>query len=94
MRGLSVGLHEYAQLSCEAHDVARGIKVLLGMLEQDVMDGSFQDDNGGPMPQLLRSQDAAILMRLCIASSELLSERAQRGFDLVNAIVEKKGGAQ
>ena len=53
MRGRSVGLHEYAQLACEAHDVARGIKVVLGMLEQDRMDESFQDDAGAPLPQLL-----------------------------------------
>jgi len=76
--------HVMADFAGEVQDVARGVRTVLQMIEQDRLDAENVDDDGNASsPPLLSIGHTANLSRLCIATLELLAERAEKEIDWV-----------
>lgn len=73
----TVPAHMAADFAGQVQDVAQGLAVVLGMLEQDELAANSAGVDWQPLPKLLSSVNAGHLQRLCISGLQLLSDKAE-----------------
>lgn len=80
-----MGDAEAGRFAGAALDVSRGVRDLLGILEQEGLDECCADEHGDPIPRLVCSVTSGNLMRLCITSLDLLAHQAESLCDKLSA---------
>lgn len=84
----NVPAHMAADFAGQVQDMARGMAVVLGMLEQYELADFCQGADGQPLPKLLDSVSAGHLQRLCITGLQLLGDKAEHHAKTVKEMAE------
>jgi hypothetical protein len=78
-----------AQFAGEVQDIAHGLGVVMGMLEQDDLADVGLDADGRPLPKLMGSVEAGRLQRLSITALKMLGDRAEAHAKIVREMAER-----
>lgn len=81
--------HMAADFAGQVQDMAKGLAVVLGMLEQDEMAEIGLGADGQPLPKLLDGVSAGHLQRLCITGLQLLGDKAESHAKTVKEMAER-----
>ena len=83
--------HAAAGLAGRTSDIAAGVMAVLAIVEEDMANKECADLEDRPLPQLVGANVTGRLMRLCIASLDMLSQEACRYGDRLVEQSAKEG---
>jgi hypothetical protein len=74
--------HVMADFASEVQDVARGVRTVMQMIEQDRLEAENADDHGDEnSPRLLSIGHTANITRLCIVTLDLLAKSSEEAIE-------------
>lgn len=85
-------MHELAQLAEDVDGVARGVALLLSIIERDTIAADFEDEEPGrPDAAVLGVTDTGTALRFALVASHLLADRAGRAGERAMDIAAQRG---